>query len=77
VASDLLITTGMKKHNRNQDPSTRKPETESPRGDHAPTRNRQARPERRDTEVEQVQDDAERKNVDEEGEDEDEALERP
>ena len=67
----------MKKHNRNQDPSTRRRETESPRGDHAPTRDRQGRPERRDTAVEQVQDDAERKNVDEEGEDEDEALERP
>ena len=67
----------MKKQNRNQDPSTRRTETESPRGDHAPTRDRQGRPERRDTEVEQVQDDAERKNVDEEGEDEDEALERP
>ena len=68
---------GMKKHNRNQEPSTRRPETESPRGGHAPTRDRQARPERRNDDVEQVQDDGERKNVDEEGEDEDEALERP
>ena len=77
MAGDLLITPDMKKDNRNQNPSTRRPETVSPRGDHAPTRDRQARPERRDTEVEQVQDDGERKNVDEEGEDEDEALERP
>ena len=68
----------MKKNNRNQNPSTRRTESSEPRGDQRPDRGEQARRARRDDEAPATPDgNGELKSRDEEGEDEDEALERP
>jgi len=68
----------MKKNKRNQNPSTGRPESDEPRGDQRPDRDEQARRARRDDEASAAPDgNGELKSRDEEGEDEDEALERP
>ena len=68
----------MKKNIRNQKPSTRRPETSEPGGDQRPDGDEQARRARRDEEAPATPDgNGELKSRDEEGEDEDEALERP
>jgi len=68
---------GMKKHNRNRNPSARRPESGEPRGDQHPDGEQQARRARPEEEVPVTPDaDGELKSRDEEGEDEDEALER-
>ena len=68
----------MKKNKRNQNPSTGRPESSEPRGDQRPDRDEQARRVRRDDEASAAPDgNGELKSRDEEGEDEDEALERP
>ena len=68
----------MRKNSRNQKPSTRRPGTTEPRGDQRPDWDEQARRARRDDEAPATPDgNGELKSRDEEGEDEDEALERP
>ena len=68
----------MKKNKRSQNPSTRRPESDEPRGDQRPDGDEQARRARRDDEAPATPDgNGELKSRDEEGEDEDEALERP
>jgi len=68
----------MKKNNRSQNPSARRPESGEPRGDQRPDSEEQARRARREDDVPLTPDsDGEFKSRDEEGEDEDEALERP
>ena len=67
----------MKKNIRNQKPSTRRPETSEPRGDQRSDGDEQARRARRDEEAPATPDgNGELKSRDEEGEDEDEALEQ-
>ena len=68
----------MKKNNRNQNPITPRTDSSAPRGDQRPDRDEQARRVRRNDEAPATPDgNGELKSRDEEGEDEDEALERP
>jgi len=68
----------MKKHNPSQKPSTRRSQSTEPRADQRPDRSESARRTRRDEEEAPATPDGngELKSRDEEGEDEDEALER-
>jgi hypothetical protein len=68
----------MKKNNRNQHPSARRPESGEPRGDQRQNTEEQARRARRNEDVPMTPDsDGELESREQEGEDEDEALERP
>ena len=67
----------MKKNIRNQKPSTRRPETGEPRRDQRPDGDEQVRRAHRNDEAPATPDgNGELKSRDEEGEDEDEGLER-
>ena len=68
----------MKKNTRNQNPSAQRDERAEPRGDQRRDSEEQGRRARREGEAPATPDgDGELKSRDEEGEDEDEALERP